>query len=417
MGNLLDSLFPEEGQLARLRAAVTGQGATPERLFATAQEPDRFAGAPVGNSSVYPQERVSVPTGTLLSPLEAKLASFKQSPVTNALMDAATPLGTIAGVGAKLLDHAALSRAKQLETSGALPETIWKATGFHRDKAGNWLWEIDDSGMQIKAYTHRGDTRGAYPEKDPPGFYGNHPGGDVNKNGYLFTHFPKDTKVGNVIDHPELFANYPHLAELPLQSNPFNFGLNGAYDPVGKKVTLNAGMPDKIPDVAVHELSHGVQHFEELPFGGNPGQYLPADFNAKKTFANEQIKMAREQMRDQLGHRVPEDELRQIENIAKVQAMGGKMPKSWQEKLVNFANNHSQLYSDLEQAIAEETKLTAMGNEAYNKYRALHGEQTANAAGMRVNLSPNQRRDRPFWMDYTLPESNHLMGNVEFWTP
>ncbi len=246
MPNLLDSLFPEEGQLARLRAAYTGQGATPERVFQAPGPEDRFASASVGNSSVYPPQVLSTPRGELLSSLEGRLKTFKESPVTNALMDASSPLGTLAGVGAKLVNKTALRHAQHLETTGALPETIWNATGFFRDKAGNWAWEIDDSGMKIKTFEKRTDTTRT--NNDTPGFYDDLPGGWASAPNTLYPHLPKRTKVGDVIEHPELFANYPHLAEMPIKDSPCDFDLRGAYSPDQKMMYLNAQDPARLPE-------------------------------------------------------------------------------------------------------------------------------------------------------------------------
>lgn len=229
------------------------------------------------------------------------------------------------------------------------------------------------------------------------------------------THFPPGTKVGDVIDHPELFRNYPQLAKMPLSSNPWATDLRGSYNPATKNVMLNSGHPDNLPGTAVHELSHGVQHIEELPFGGMPETFLPKDFKAKKTFAEEYARAAEDIFRKSLRGQIPEAELDTVRNIIYAKAIGAKVPKDWQAQLDKFGQNPT--VQSLEDAMKEQYKYTFAEREAYEKYRALHGEQTAEAAGKRVNLSPLQRKHRPFWEDYTLPQDNHLMGNVEFWTP
>lgn len=79
MGNLLDSLFPEGGWLAKAQRAYTGLGGTPDEVLG----PRPAA-----------REELSVPRGELLSPLAARLASLKsgRDPVGNALLNFAGPI-------------------------------------------------------------------------------------------------------------------------------------------------------------------------------------------------------------------------------------------------------------------------------------------------------------------------------------
>lgn len=79
MGNLLDSLFPEGGWLAKAQRAYTGLGGTPDEVLGPRPEA---------------REELSVPRGELLNPLAARLAALKsgRDPVGNALLNFAGPI-------------------------------------------------------------------------------------------------------------------------------------------------------------------------------------------------------------------------------------------------------------------------------------------------------------------------------------
>jgi len=90
-------------------------------------------------------------------------------------------------------------------------------------------------------------------------------------------------KVGDVYHHPELFENYPQLAEMEL--NPTrgseNLGayytLENAADPsISRKVVDLEADVTKHPDsTMIHELQHAVQEIEGFPRGGSSSGYRP----------------------------------------------------------------------------------------------------------------------------------------------
>src|SRR5690606_82726 len=49
-----------------------------------------------------------------------------------------------AGENAKTADHAALSKAKEMESNGVDRNVIWKETGWGRGRDGKWIFEIKD---------------------------------------------------------------------------------------------------------------------------------------------------------------------------------------------------------------------------------------------------------------------------------
>ncbi len=88
---------------------------------------------------------------------------------------------------------------------------------------------------------------------------------------------PNGQTLGELIDHPELFKNYPQLKNVKTQKST---GIaNGFYDEKTNTLTYDPNLsPDKILDTLVHEPQHAIQDIEGFARGGSP-----ADFVYKRT--------------------------------------------------------------------------------------------------------------------------------------
>lgn len=97
----------------------------------------------------------------------------------------------------------------------------------------------------------------------------------LNKN-YTLTPKPGST-VGDIIHHPELYKAYPELEKIPV--NPLSEryknrpGVEGAFTEHG--IELAPMEPDKLRDVLLHELQHGIQRKEGFARGGDRMDYAP----------------------------------------------------------------------------------------------------------------------------------------------
>jgi hypothetical protein len=68
--------------------------------------------------------------------------------------------------------------------------------------------------------------------------------------------------LGDVLDHPNLYEQYPHLRDLPVTHTKME-GLEGAYSPKTKRIYLNTDAVDKHSTV-LHEVQHAIQDHEGL---------------------------------------------------------------------------------------------------------------------------------------------------------
>lgn len=70
-------------------------------------------------------------------------------------------------------------------------------------------------------------------------------------------------KLGDVLDHPELYANYPHLRDQPLVHTDLN-GPEGIYSPKTKAIFIDQNGSNKLSTV-LHETQHAIQDHEQYP--------------------------------------------------------------------------------------------------------------------------------------------------------
>ena len=138
--------------------------------------------------------------------------------------------------GAKTPKHA-LAAAREFAEQGVPMEEIRKTTGWFKSPDSMWKFELSDKDAKLK------------------------PGWD----GYGLT-------VGETLDHPTLFENYPSLAKIDVVFRiDFPDGVNGGYSSADNAIHLNANItPTQARSTLLHELQHAVQVIEGFARGGKP---------------------------------------------------------------------------------------------------------------------------------------------------
>ncbi len=147
-----------------------------------------------------------------------------------------------AGVQADTADMLNLARAQELEAQGFDPETIRQNTGWHKGMDGKWRWEINDTDVQFKF--------------------------NVGQQGMMV-----ENDLGRLLDHPALFAAYPHLAYIPTSitiDQNANSGGRMNIDPInGESFEIRAKSPDHAMRILMHEIQHLIQQEEDFASGGS----------------------------------------------------------------------------------------------------------------------------------------------------
>lgn len=324
--------------------------------------------------------------------LPSSALSLTSAPAANALL-------TLGGRNSLTFPHDKLRFAEKMERAGARPETIWKGYGLMRDKAGNWRYEIPDEGMRLWV------TEGAPLSYDQVGFFTN--ANPLAASTYTSPQFGNKAKISDVMDHPELFRAYPHLADTQIKHMPLFSQADGMYLPDSKAIALAGNHLERLPKVMAHELQHGIQHFEEAPIGGNPRQFLPKNF----TQDQQDFELLRKKFEDALAAKGrPSTDLYELPYLAT-----GPATKRAKRIMSELQQQDPAFYKLLQDYAQKELKIREAQNIAYDKYRSLAGEQEAEAVANRIHLDRRGRVEIPFWNDFTVPMNNQLLGDVLPW--
>jgi len=170
--------------------------------------------------------------------------------------DTSLELKQNAGVNSKTAPRRALERAKQMERAGKRnARDIYAETGWFKGPDGEWRYVIDDSKASITpAYKNAAAKL------------------------KLAAVTKQDVKVSDLLDHPDLYAAYPHLKDMKVSVNINRAG--GSYQegnyPLSMELGTNSLNNEKIParddellETLLHEIQHSIQGAEGFNRGGN----------------------------------------------------------------------------------------------------------------------------------------------------
>lgn len=163
------------------------------------------------------------------------------------------PNRAFAGPRSQTADLGRLADAERQIAEGADPDQVRKDTGWFKGVDGKWRYEIDDSKMSWKI-----------PFSDIP-------------ESKLFQE-PIVLKVGDVVDHPDLFAAYPELKEISLIKRAGfmdSGGLQGWFNDDNMEIGLTPYSKEPLSTL-LHELQHVVQMKEGFAKGGNESSAFEA---------------------------------------------------------------------------------------------------------------------------------------------
>ena len=279
--------------------------------------------------------------------------------------------GIMAGERARNATHGDLEWAKEMGRLGSTNPDTAKRTGWWLDEAdGQWRFEIDDSQVQIMP--------------------------EIQKH---FDEFGLMTDVGmidgtrlsDVIDHPELFNNYPELADIRF-SGGIDKGserLGGSYSPGQKKIHIIANDAEDFKSKLIHEIQHAVQEIEDFPRGGNP-EVIMRRMNRENTkIMDESVRPINEQM-SLIS--------RKLDTLRNVRRNGGGMGKTTEE----LTEEIDELYGEYENLMGVRQRAVKglypdTYDSSFREYEMLAGETEARNAARRLDMSASERGENFAW--------------------
>lgn len=176
---------------------------------------------------------------------------------------------------------------------------------------------------------------------------------------------PRAYKLDQLLDHPELYNQYPELRDIAVKVAPLKGGLKGQYDPTTNRLLVNSKATAAEQKASIlHEIQHAIQEREAFATGGAPESVLA------KSQAD-------------IGYR---------NNPVYKKYIAGKSLT---------AKERAQLDS-------LEAKLD---QQAYDNYRRLAGEAEARAVEKRADLPADQRTN--FYDDLDVPQDELIIRNQQ----
>lgn len=265
-------------------------------------------------------------------------------------------VGMFGGRLAKTADHQALAKAEQMEAQGVDRGTIWKDTGWGRGVDGEWRFEIDDSGAKLKGYLQPGSTA--------------------------------EGMLGELMPHADLYAGYPGAANIEAKYGNANGGVRGRFSPGEMGDEGSMAFSGSTPSVALHEAQHYVQGMERFGEGGNP--------------ANFQRSMVPASQIDWSGG---------LDDLMQRYGAGALVEADARQTLNNLfdAAKRDERPDSLSPIINEMNRIDKMTMSAADQYRRLAGEVEARTVQKRMDLTADERRARPMWEDYDVPERDQIV--------
>lgn len=176
--------------------------------------------------------------------------------------------GMFYGRKATTANPEAFARAERMIESGYAPKEVWKATPEQR------IHYIPDA--------HEFPT---FERSDRDAVFKNLGITDLLRAKLI----GKQLTMKDIMDHPELYQNYPHLADLKVDPYLANPDSRGWFNPSQDTVGLNV-LGGQQKATALHELQHAIQRHEGWQGGSSP--------EAIKRNAAEQLEFHRQDLAD-----------------------------------------------------------------------------------------------------------------------
>jgi len=271
--------------------------------------------------------------------------------------------------------------AKDMEAAGRDPELIRIGTGWFRGPVDNkWRIEVPDNVATWSKYANR------------------------RKNGPM-------QRLGDILEHPELFATYPELREVPVTFRELLPRERGNFNPDTKEIQLNSTKSEgEQLTTLVHEIQHWIQNKEGFLPGSSPQEWYQSDLLSEPSYGPEEQIDA-----DNIEQALTRFRARE----AAISAIWKSMPDSEKgaDKNKELQRETTNIEFQIRDLLSQRAKLdrVARSRTATQKYFRTAGEVEARDAGERRGFSAEQRANTPPYA--TQPVSSKEMLSRPYFMP
>lgn len=314
-----------------------------------------------------------------------------------------TTLGMFTGMNARhytKTDWLAQKAASDAVRAGQDPEAVRVATGWFKAPDGQWRSEISDQGasvnLQHPAFKAHGTDK-IDPMADFHSFT-SHPQtvGNAEWNPTIKTWDfvnQQDWKLGEILNHPELYKAYPDLKDIPVKDMGFSFGSAGSHNPETDAIRLGGNSGKEILNTLLHETQHAIQSREGFASGGNSGMFIS---DPEKTFI-QATSEANRTFRQRAGDAgFTQEDMIKLPYAQELFADPARLARQQkynsddviEKKALLDRWNASGLHGDWQQLQDMKKLASSMQSQASATYQRLLGEVEARDVEARRNLSP-----------------------------
>ncbi|CAB4130767.1 hypothetical protein UFOVP122_26 [uncultured Caudovirales phage] len=311
---------------------------------------------------------------------------------------AANVVNIFAGESAKTADLGALETAKNMAKEGANKDEILTSTGWFKGVDDKWRFEIPDEASKMNTdplFKQQGriaiaqeyfGKQGVHPSKFATGQF---PDLDAAALKYADDVIDKrtGTPLGELLDHPELYAAYPDAAKIPVSKN-INPAYGGTFNQGTGEMTISDpglwGDPSRPRSVALHELQHYVQGQEGFATGAN-------------TFA--------------LKHGTPAWDIykERIKAMSTPPSLEKYAMDAGFSDLAEAKPSYDQYVKDLLKGGWKKFDTEAQKSAVMEAYQRSAGETEARNVQTRRDLAPNARRQWYPWESQSVPSDKQIV--------
>lgn len=228
-----------------------------------------------------------------LAGIDSKSGGLTEDSVSG-MLSALSPGGLAKGamiVPAVLLkEGSAIRMAEKMLAKGTDPKAVWKELGIFKDAEGTLKSVIPDEMAALKIRDDLGGKIGQLSKSQDRIVEDANSKLKTLPNGKVSAPF-EPTRLGDVLDHPQLFEVFPELADIHVKSGASG-GARGEFHAGKGEIRMADADPNDFLSTLLHETQHGVQHTMGAEnFGAAPAMFfrdLPT-YNKASTENNKQI--------------------------------------------------------------------------------------------------------------------------------
>ena len=183
---------------------------------------------------------------------------------------------SFAGQRAQQADMSALQRAQQMKADGAGAEDILRETGWFVGLDGQWRFELDDSQMKID-YDGMQQKREAWLSDGAMRLLEQEPNlTEEQARRRILRDEQMPLTLGDLLDYPELYRQYPDMADMPVYLYDSAEDYAGSYHPDSDAIVLTRSGMEGWKRTLPHEIQHAIQVREGFDMGF-PSEGSPTD--------------------------------------------------------------------------------------------------------------------------------------------